>query len=109
MDPTHEWPRRTLMRGACTLGAVLLLAGASCPKRADQGDCDRACARLAELLAGEREARGLDPTPGLDRERPRGRTNVQTCSEECAREATAEHVECLLAAEDLDGWIACSR
>ncbi len=109
MDAERSWLRRVLLRGACTLGAVVLLAGASCPKRAEQGDCDRACARLAELLAKEREARGLGPTPGLDARAARGRTNVQSCSEECAREATAEHIECLLAAEDLDGWIACSR
>jgi hypothetical protein len=61
------------------------------------------------MLSEEREGRGLDPTPGLDGEQPRGRANLESCQEECAHEATAEHVECLLAAENLDGWIACSR
>ena len=89
--------------------AGLLLAGASCPKRAEPADCARACARLADLLAGERVAHELEPSAGLDPGHARGRANLERCQEDCAREATAEHVECLLAAEDLDGWVACSR
>ena len=89
--------------------AGLLLAGASCPKRAEPAECARACARLADLLAGERAGRALEPSAGLDPEHARGRANLERCQEDCTREGTPKHVECLLAADDLDGWTACSR
>lgn len=90
---------------AALLAATVALAG--CTRKADPEGCEAACGRLAELLAADRSDRGAPAAAGLDPGAPEGRENLDACRESCVADGTARHLACLLAAPDLDAWIAC--